>query len=316
MDPTLVPSRPVVLVGAEAAGKSTLAATLAGVRPRADNVAGSTVASQAFRAADRTYVDTPGLLHRADTAATRLALEALADESHDALLVLRATSLDEDLAELLPLIAGRAGAVAVTQWDRVTDTPAARTAVASIAVAVSVPFVVLDAREPGGAAEELRWALDAGGRFTTGPVLARAGWRIEPPPTVLDHPRWGPPLGLATLLAPAVASVWLAVTVADALEPVVESLLEPVGGCSTISPVSTGPWRPGRTPMRAQMTSSKRGANGAITTSSAPVMSTVRWPRARCSRTRRMPSGNDLSSNSCDSSSCASASSCSSGAPS
>ncbi len=228
MEPTLAPFRPVVLVGAESAGKSTLAATLAGVRPRADNVAGSTVATETFRASDRTYVDTPGLLHRADTAATRLALEALADSSHDVLLVLRATHLDDELAELLPLVAGRAGAVAVTQWDRVTDTPAARTAVASVAAATGVPFVVLDAREPRSAADELRSALDAGRRFTTDPVLARAGWRIEPPWTVLDHPCWGPPLGLATLLAPAIASVWLAVTVANGVEPVVESLLAPL----------------------------------------------------------------------------------------
>jgi ferrous iron transport protein B len=227
MGPTLAPSRPVVLVGGESAGKSTLAATLAGVRPRADNVAGATVATETFRAADRTYVDTPGLLHRADTAATRLALEALADASHDVLLVLRATHLDDELAELLPLVAGRAGAVAVTQWDRVTDTPAARAAVASIAAATGVPFVLLDARDPGSAADELRSALDAGLSFTTGPVLARAGWRIEPPRTVLDHPRWGPPLGLAALLTPAIASVWLAVTVAGAVEPVVERLLEP-----------------------------------------------------------------------------------------
>ena len=40
--------------------------------------------------------------------------------------------------------------------------------------------------------------------------------------------------------------------------------------------------------------SSNSGRSGSTTKSRAPVMSTVRWPSARCSRTRRMPAGNDL----------------------
>jgi ferrous iron transport protein B len=220
-------TRPVVLVGAESSGKSTLAAALAGVRSRAENLAGSTVAVETFHAPDRDYLDTPGIVHLIDSATTRLALDAM-DAEVLVLLTLRATHLDDELADLLPNVAGRSGVVAVTQWDRVQDTGAARLALAGVAAATGVRFVPLDARNPGNDLQGLRDAIDAPGTFTQGPVLARAGWRIEPPSTVLEHRVLGPAAGLGLLLGPAGAAVWLAITVAERVEPHVEAGLDPL----------------------------------------------------------------------------------------
>jgi ferrous iron transport protein B len=234
MTTTTAALQPVVLVGAESAGKSTLAAALAGTRSRAQNVAGSTVAVERHDGPDRCYVDTPGIVHRIDAGTTRAALAALRTEAeHTVLLVLRATHVDDELAELLPLVAGRAGVVAVTNWDRVDDTATARRALAAVSAATGVPFVPLDARTPGPWLQELQAALLAPGAFTTGPVLARAGWRVEPPPNLFEHGRVGPPLGLLVLLAPAIAAVWLAVTAAGAVEPHVERALAPLAAAAT-----------------------------------------------------------------------------------
>jgi ferrous iron transport protein B len=223
---TLLP--PVVLVGAESAGKSTLAAGLAGAPSRAQNLQGSTVAVETFDGAERRYVDTPGVLHGIDTATSRLAVDTLAErDDATVLLVLRATRLDDDLAALLPVVAGRRGVVAVTHWDRVEASTASRQALAAVAAATGVPFVPLDARSPAATLPALQRALATPGTFTAGPVLVRVGWRIEPPVGPFERPRIGPLLGLATLVAPAVAAVWLAVTVAAALEPVVERALAP-----------------------------------------------------------------------------------------
>jgi ferrous iron transport protein B len=221
-------TRPVVLVGPESSGKSTLAAALAGVRPRAQNLAGSTVAVETFRAADRDYLDTPGIVHRLDTVSTGLALDAL-DADVVVLLTLRATHLDDELDALLPIVTGRPGVVAITQWDRVQDTEVARRAVAAVSGATGVRFVPLDARTPGGDLQLLREALRAPGRFMRGPVVVRAGWRVEPPATVLEHRLLGPVAGMALLLGPAIAAVWLAITVADRIEPFVQAALEPIG---------------------------------------------------------------------------------------
>jgi ferrous iron transport protein B len=218
-----------VLVGAESSGKSSLAAALTrAARSRATNVAGSTVEIERLVDGDHEVVDTPGVVHRMDTATSHTALTALADDTQRVLLVVRATHLDDELAELLPLVAGRPGVVALTHDDRVEDTPAARRAIDEVAAATGVPFVRVDARDAQRSRERLLPALADPGTFATGPVLARAGWRVEPPATVLEH-RWlGPPLGLAGLLAPPVASVWLAIAAADRIEPLVESGLAPV----------------------------------------------------------------------------------------
>jgi ferrous iron transport protein B len=218
-----------VLIGAESAGKSSLAAALAGVHPRADNVAGSTVVVERFTTPDHTWLDTPGLVHRLDSASTRTTLQVLErDEAPRVLLVLRATHLDEELAELLPVVAGRRGIVAVTHWDRVQDTAVARRALAGVAAATGVPFIPVDARDAESARSAVLAGLREAGTFTRGPVLARVGWRIEPPPTLLEHRRLGPPTGMVLLLAPAILSVWAAVAAAGAVEPLVETLLAPV----------------------------------------------------------------------------------------
>ena len=233
--PPATGTRPLVLVGPESSGKSTLAGALTGTRSRAQNVAGSTLAIETYSDGARDIVDTPGIVHRIDAATTATALRAL-DQDADVLLVLRATHLDDELAELLPVVAGRRGVVAVTNWDRVQDTVAARRALAGVAAATGVPFIALDARDGAAGVAELRAALADPGEFTRGPVLARVGWRIEPPPTILEH-RWvGPIAGLTILLAPAIASVWLAITIADAIEPFVEAGLEPIAEAATRLP--------------------------------------------------------------------------------
>jgi ferrous iron transport protein B len=214
----------VALVGAESSGKSTLAAALSGRTPRGENVPGSTLAVERYTGRDRTWLDTPGVLHRSDAATTRATVSLLAhDRDLAVLLVVRATDLDEELASLLPLVAGRTGAVAVTGWDRVEDTAAARRALASVATATGVPFTPLDARRPGRALEELRATLASPGTFTSGPVLARVGWRVEPPPTILERRVVGPLVGLALLLGPAIGAVTLALAVAGRVDPLVSA---------------------------------------------------------------------------------------------
>jgi ferrous iron transport protein B len=228
--PAPAPAREVALVGAESSGKSTLTAALAGRRPRAENVAGSTVTVERVTTPDGTVLlDTPGILHGSDSQTTRTTLGLLSGRDTvsdpDVLLVVRATHLDDELRELLPLVAARRGAVAVTGWDRVEDTEAARTAVATIGAQLGVPIVRVDARHPDATAPVLD-ALGHVGIFTRGPLLVRAGWRVEPPATVLEHRWFGPPLALGLLLAPAVAAVWAAITIAGRVDPWVTTLTD------------------------------------------------------------------------------------------
>ncbi len=218
-----------VVVGNESTGKSSLIAGLTGAHPQAWNFRGSTVAVQAYRAPGGTFIDTPGIVRGSDSETTRAALAELG--RHDTvLLVVQATRIDTDLAELLPLVKGKRGAIAVTFWDKVAEAPDAAQAVDRLRAAVGVPLVAMDARRPGTEERSaLARALGEPRPFAPRPGPEPVNWRREPRRTVLEWPRLGPLMAVALLFAPAVMAVWLANTFAGWLDPRVTGVLEPVG---------------------------------------------------------------------------------------
>ncbi|TYL40121.1 GTP-binding protein [Natronococcus pandeyae] len=241
----------VVLIGKESVGKSALAAGLTGAVPASSTVGGSTVSSEIYRTGDLELVDTPGITLEADTETTREALSEL-EATDRVVLVVSATDLDRDLADLLPLVQGRPGAVVVTYWDKVDDDPGAREGIASLETDLGVPVVPVDARNltrvaadggvefgaGGGAdsaaeaptgASDPRAVLDAiryGGTLPGG-TATQVGWEIQPPETILERPYLGPAASALVLLLPAVVAVWFANTVAGELDPIVGEALEP-----------------------------------------------------------------------------------------
>ncbi|MFC4436644.1 MULTISPECIES: nucleoside recognition domain-containing protein [Natrialbaceae] len=232
----------VVLIGKESVGKSALAAGLTRSAPADENVGGSTVSSEIYRTGDLELVDTPGITLEADTETTREALSQLVSIDR-VVLVVPATDLDRDLAELLPLVQGRPGAVVVSHWDKVDDRPEAEDALADLETDLGVPVVPVDARSltrvaadggelpgesPAGASDP-RAVLDAiryGGKLPGG-TATRVGWEIEPPETILERPYLGPIASALVLLLPAVVAVWFANAVASELDPIVGEALEP-----------------------------------------------------------------------------------------
>src|SRR5262245_56798318 len=103
----------VVVVGKESVGKSQLVAALTGRAAYSSNFRGSTVACETYAGDDHLFVDTPGIVRQSDTQTTQAVLDQLAT-SETVLLVVQATHLDDDLADLLPLTQGKHGVVAVT----------------------------------------------------------------------------------------------------------------------------------------------------------------------------------------------------------
>ena len=115
---TLTTSPSVLLVGKESVGKSALVRALGGGSAASQNFRGTTVSCESYALDGYTLVDAPGILHESDSETTRLALDALLEVDR-ILLVVQATNLDEDLDDLLPLVAGRRSVIAVTFWDRI-----------------------------------------------------------------------------------------------------------------------------------------------------------------------------------------------------
>ncbi|CAL1124903.1 unnamed protein product [Cladocopium goreaui] len=191
------------------------------------NFRGSTVIVERYRSGSTEYIDTPGILRSSDTETTRLALSALA-ENDVVLLVVQATSLDQDLSDMLPLVIGKQGAMVVTYWDKVQQGEAAQEAIERLAADVGVKFITLDARQISGPnRQEIANATINPSTFRKASLTARAGWRIEPKPGWMEHHIVGPLLAVLLLFLPALATIYGANKVADLLHPIVARVFEP-----------------------------------------------------------------------------------------
>ncbi|NER35463.1 MAG: ferrous iron transporter B [Oscillatoria sp. SIO1A7] len=223
--------RTTVIVGKESTGKSALAGAIAGRSPVSTNIQGSTIACETYQTRDDAFIDTPGILFRSDTTTTRIALAQL--QAHDRiLLVVKATHIDDDLADLLPLVAGKQGLVVVTFWDKLLPSlPSDFTqqVLGRWEQNSQVRFIPVDARHLSqGQRQQILEALQTPAPLPQQWQPIPAGWRIEPAPTWLEHPRWGWLLAILLLLLPAVIAVWVANGVAGILDPLIQNGLAPL----------------------------------------------------------------------------------------
>ncbi|MEM6839685.1 MAG: nucleoside recognition domain-containing protein [Cyanobacteria bacterium P01_C01_bin.120] len=228
MPNTLPARRTTVIVGKESTGKSELAAALTGRSPISTNIQGSTIACETYQTRDDALIDTPGILLRTDTATTRIALAQL--QAHDRiLLVVKATHMDDDLADLLPLVAGKQGLVVVTFWDKVLPSDFTQQVVGRWEQASQVRFMTVDARHLSpDQRQQILEALQTPATFSPQWHPIPVGWRIEPAPTWLEHPRWGGVLAILLLLLPAMIAVGVANGVAGLLDPLIQAGLAPL----------------------------------------------------------------------------------------
>lgn len=218
----------IVLIGKESSGKSELVAALTGCSPISSNSQGSTIACKTYQTRENDFIDTPGILFRADNITTRTALAQL--QAHDrVLLVVKATHVDDDLADLLPLVTGKQGLVIITFWDKVRISEFTQQIVDRWEQTTQVRFIPVDARHVSlDQRQQILAALQTPTVFPKQWHPIPTSWCIEPHPTWLEHPRWGGLLALLLLLLPAVFAVVVANAVAGVLDPLVQAGLDPL----------------------------------------------------------------------------------------
>ncbi|MEM9486852.1 MAG: nucleoside recognition domain-containing protein [Cyanobacteria bacterium P01_F01_bin.116] len=228
MPPAPPTQRTIVLIGKESTGKSALAAALTGQHPTSTNIQGSTITCDRYQVGDHLFIDTPGILFRTDTDTTRAALAQL--RSHDTIVLLvKATHIDHDLADLLPLVAGKQGVVVVTFWDKVIPSEFTQQILDRWQHTAKVRFIPVDARHLiREQRQQILGALQTPTVFPKQWQPLPAGWRIEPQSTWLEHPRWGWLLAVFLLLLPAGTAVGVANGVAGVLDPLVQAGLDPL----------------------------------------------------------------------------------------
>ena len=221
------PSRTVVLFGKENVGKTQLAASLAGAPIAASNFRGATVGCDSYRLDDWELIDTPGLLRSSDVDTTQLALERMRGDD-TVLLVAQGTALDADLADLLPLAAGRPGALVVTLRDRLARQEV-EPRLGELALRTGLPVVAVDARRLD--ADDRRRLMEA--LEAPSPVPAEAGLNfgdltVRPRPLFFERSALGSFWALLLLLVPACVAVGAANSLADRIDPWVSALTGPL----------------------------------------------------------------------------------------
>ncbi|MEL7505680.1 MAG: ferrous iron transporter B, partial [Cyanobacteria bacterium J06554_6] len=137
--------------------------------------------------------------------------------------------MDDDLADLLPLVAGKQGVVVTTFWDKVMASEFTQHVLDRWEQTTQVRFIPVDARHLSSTQrQQILGALQTPTIFPKQWHPIPAGWHIEPPPTWLEHPRWGWLLAVLLLLLPAVIAVGVANGVAGWLDPLVQAGLDPL----------------------------------------------------------------------------------------
>ncbi|MDJ0843892.1 MAG: 50S ribosome-binding GTPase [Crocosphaera sp.] len=226
----------VVVIGKENTGKSQLIASLTGKSAYSDNFRGSTIACETYQSEAYTFIDTPGILYRSDTVTTRQALRQL-QENDTVLLVVKATDVDQDLADLLPLVADKRGILVITFWDKLSSTTHNQQVVREWSQTSNLIIVTVDARYLTAKQQNLIVeALRQPHPFPREWIPQRAGWHIQPQPTLLEHPRLGWLVAIALLLIPAIIAVWGANSFATIVDPVMQGAI-----ASLIKPLSQLP---------------------------------------------------------------------------
>ena len=218
----------IVVIGKESTGKSELIASLTGQTAYSANFRGSTVACDTYQSEAYTFIDTPGILYSSDSVTTKKALRQL-QENDTVLLIVKTTDVDRDLADLLPLVADKRGIIVITFWDKVRSTAHDRQVVREWRETSNLSIVTVDARHLTTEQKNfILTSLQEPRLFPAQWIPRRAGWHIQPQPTLLEHPRLGWLLAIALLLIPAIIAVLGANSFAALVDPLVQTGVNPI----------------------------------------------------------------------------------------
>lgn len=215
-----------IVIGKEGVGKSQLISSLTGKDAGGSNIRGSTISSESYSGNRFDFVDTPGIVFDSDSETTRTAIASMQGDD-SILLVVRATSMDEDLEYLFSLVKAKKGAIIVTNWDRVANSKNVAI-IEQLERDLGMPVIALDARRITEF-QKSRIGKTLENPCTFSNKTFHTGISLRPKSTVLEKRHMGIVIGMASLLAPSILSVAGANYFAGLVHPIVADLMaEPV----------------------------------------------------------------------------------------
>ncbi len=217
----------IVLIGNESVGKSQLIRSLTGKNALSERLKGTTINVQSYETDQFRFIDTPGILLEADSVTSKLALNEISDKN-GVILVITATSIDQDLQDLLPLVHDKPGAIVITHWDRM-GTLIGSEVLQTLEQEIGVPIITLDARNvSSNEKKEVFQTLAAPQRFKKSKVDTLVEVTRKPKKSVFEVPILGKIISILFLFFPAWIAVQNANLLADSFYDSVFESLHPI----------------------------------------------------------------------------------------
>ncbi len=214
----------IVLIGKESVGKSQLIRSLTGKGAYSEKLKGTTINVQSYETDQYRFIDTPGILLETDSLTSKLALNEIPDKDC-VILVISATSIDQDLSDLLPLVQDKPGVIIITHWDRM-ETVIKKEVLQKIEQELEVPIIKLDARHISSIEkDEVFETLTNPQTFKKAKVATLVKVTLKLHKSLFEIPVLGKFLSLLLLFLPALIAVNFANFIADNFyDPVFNSL--------------------------------------------------------------------------------------------
>ena len=227
----------IMLFGMESSGKTELVRSLSGRAGESARFRGTTLACEAYKKGELTYIDSPGIFRDVDSQTYRIAIARMQSEER-VLLVVHALYAHEQLPELLSLVAGKKGIVVLTHWDQVRAHPQAAHLLTTLKASLGVPVIAVDARAVSWEkVEEIESLIASSDNFVSASLSLPSLHERLHRRSFFHIPVLGPLLAFFILILPALGAVLTANAFANALNTPLHTVLAPLLRWSSTQPI-------------------------------------------------------------------------------
>jgi len=223
----------IVFIGKESVGKSQLIQSLSGKNVTSQQMRGTTLYAQTYKAGKFQLIDTPGILLHSDSETTKVALKEIPGKDCVA-LVISATDINKDLKDLLPIVKDRIGVVVITRWDMVKNLIKQKD-ITQLEQELGVPVYTVDARNLSeNEKKEILKSFVKPKKFSKTTLKTQIKTTVTPKKGIFDIPIIGKVLAFILLFLPAWVAVQFAIWLADSFyDTVFNALAEFLGVINT-----------------------------------------------------------------------------------
>ena len=215
------------LVGKESVGKSQFIRTMTGKNATSERIKGTTLRIEKYTGKEFNFIDTPGIVLENDSITTKMTLERL-DTEHNVIVMVSGYSIDEDLADLLPIVQGKKGLILITHWDKVSH-QISYDSILKVEEELGTSVFTINSRNIN---EEIKTQMSLSMNnpvlFNQAELKFKVGFTPKVGKSIVELPWIAPIISIVLLILPAWIAVQFANSLADHYYTTLMNFVEPL----------------------------------------------------------------------------------------